>query len=719
MTPSTGKRVSQSVLGLFVVLGAFVPGAWGQGDVQGQWSTLPYLTRTNAVHAALLYNGKVLIIAGSKSTAGTPSREAALWDPQAGTVTTQPTTWYMFCNGMVALSDGRVFVAGGTIKNNPFLGSKQSAIYDPATNTFTNAQNMAHGRWYPTVTMLSDGGIMTFSGLNETTGATNNAVEFYTVGSGWSTQYPASWTPPLYPRMHLLPSGNIFYSGSTATSRLFNPSTKTWTTVANTNLGSTRTYGSSVLLPLTPANNYRPKVMILGGGIPSATTTTEIIDLGASSPAWQWGRDMTQPRVEMDAVLLPTGKVLAIGGSATDEDATTASLNADLYDPETNTFSSAGANSFARLYHTVALLMPDATVWLAGGNPQRGTYEQRMEIYKPAYLFTRDVNNNVVAATRPTIASAPSGINWNTQFAVSTPDAANISSAVLMRPGSSTHAFDMDARLVGVTFTPGAGVLTLTGPPNSNIAPRGYYMLFLINDQGVPSVAKFVLLNGAGAAPPNPTGASPSTGSTSGGTSGTITGTGFAVGATVKFGGTSATNVTVVNSTSITATTPAHSAGAVSVVVTNTDNQSGTLSNGYTYTSGSGGGGIALVQSNSAPTTFQPSLVTLAAAFNLAQSAGNLNIVAAGWGDKTSVVSRVTDSRGNTYSPAGVMTTGSGLRQAIYYAKSIAGGSNTVTVSFNRAAVYPDVRILEYSGLDPSNPLDVTAAGGGTGKGEG
>src|SRR3984893_11764463 len=359
MTPSTGKRVSQSVLGLFVVLGAFVPGAWGQGDVQGQWSTLPYLTRTNAVHAALLYNGKVLIIAGSKSTAGTPSREAALWDPQAGTVTTQPTTWYMFCNGMVALSDGRVFVAGGTIKNNPFLGSKQSAIYDPATNTFTNAQNMAHGRWYPTVTMLSDGRIMTFSGLNETTGATNNAVEFYTVGSGWSTQYPASWTPPLYPRMHLLPSGNIFYSGSTATSRLFNPSTKTWTSVANTNLGSTRTYGSSVLLPLIPANNYRPKVMILGGGTPSATTTTEIIDLGASSPAWQWGRDMTQPRVEMDAVLLPTGKVLAIGGSANDEDATTASLNADLYDPETNTFSSAGANSFARLYHTVALLMPD------------------------------------------------------------------------------------------------------------------------------------------------------------------------------------------------------------------------------------------------------------------------------------------------------------------------------------------------------------------------
>ena len=133
--------------------------------------------------------------------------------------------------------------------------------------------------------------------------------------------------------------------------------------------------------------------------MPTATATTEIIDLGAGSPAWQFGPDMSQARVEMDAVLLPTGKVLAIGGSSTDEDASTASLNADLYDPDANSFSSAGANTYPRLYHTVSLLLPDATVWLAGSNPSSGVYEQHMEIYKPAYLFTRDVNNNVVAAT--------------------------------------------------------------------------------------------------------------------------------------------------------------------------------------------------------------------------------------------------------------------------------------------------------------------------------
>ena len=106
-------------------------------------------------------------------------------------------------------------------------------------------------------------------------------MELYTPGSGWSSPVDAGWTPPLYPRMHLLPSGKVFYSGPSATSRLFNPSNpQSWSTVDTTNLGADRTYGSSVLLPLTPDNNYDPKVLILGGGSP-ATATTEPIDLGA------------------------------------------------------------------------------------------------------------------------------------------------------------------------------------------------------------------------------------------------------------------------------------------------------------------------------------------------------------------------------------------------------------------------------------------------------
>ena len=151
------------------------------------------------------------------------------------------------------------------------------------------------------------------------------------------------------------------------------------------------------------------------------------------------------------------------------------------------------------------------------------------------------------------------------------------------------------------------------------------------------------------------------------------------------------------------------------MVVKNTDNQTGTLSGGYTYTSSTGGGGIGFVQSNSERPRFNRLWRHWGASFSAAQTAGNLNIVVVGWGDVTSLVSTVTDSRGNTYSPAGGTVTGSGLRQAIYYAKNIAGGSNTVTVTLNQGAVYPDIRILEYSGLDTSNPLDVTAVGAGTG----
>ncbi|MGH3515413.1 MAG: IPT/TIG domain-containing protein, partial [Pseudonocardiaceae bacterium] len=353
---------------------------------------------------------------------------------------------------------------------------------------------------------------------------------------------------------------------------------------------------------------------------------------------------------------------------------------------------------------------------------------------------------------------------------------------------------------MGLTFTRGSGTLTVTAPPNGNIAPPGYYMLFLLNSSGVPSVAKFTKLSASGGNPPptvasiTPTSGSatggnavtiagtgflagatvslggaaatgvtvvsstsitattsahaagavnvvvtntdsqsgtlsngytytgtnpaptvsaitPNSGTANGGTPGTITGTGFLTGATVEIGGTSASGVTLVGSTSITATTPAHAAGAVSVVVTNTDAQSGTLNNGYTYTT-STGGSIAFVQVNAATPQTPTGAVVLG--YLAAQTAGNLNVVAVGWNDTTSTVSSVSDSRGNTYAQAGTTVTGSGLRQAIYYAKNIATGSNTVTVAFNQAAAYVDVRILEYNGLDTSSPLDVTAGAAGS-----
>src|SRR5712692_3289886 len=358
---------------------------------------------------------------------------------------------WCFCRMDAALIDG------GTIQYDPFYGQPQVAAFHPASNTFTNVQNMAHGRWYPTILTLGDGRVMAFSGLNET-GGTNTAVEFYTVGSGWSEQYPASWTPDLYPRLHLLPDGKVFYSGAQTTSKLFDPSTTTWnTSVATTNYSGRRNYGTSVLLPLTLASNYDAKVIIMGGHSP-CTNTSEIIDLGAPAPAWVFGPNMSEARIEMNAVILPDGRELAVGGS----------------DP--------------RLYHSVALLLPDATVRLAGGNPSRGTYVQQMEVYQPPYLF----DSTGALATRLSITGAPSSSSYGNTFTVQTPDAASIAHVVLVRNGTVTHAFGMDQREVEMSSTAGSGALTVTAPPNGNIAPPGYYMLFILNNSGVPSVATFV-----------------------------------------------------------------------------------------------------------------------------------------------------------------------------------------------------------------------------------
>jgi Galactose oxidase-like, Early set domain len=205
---------------------------------------------------------------------------------------------------------------------------------------------------------------------------------------------------------------------------------------------------------------------------------------------------MAQARVEMEATILPNGKILVDGGSAKDEDASTASMKAEIYDPATNSFSSAGSNAFPRLYHNVQLLLPDGTVALTGGNPEQGVFENHIEIYQPSYLFNADGS----LAIRPTIGTnAPASISYAGSFNVPTPDASSIASVVLMKAGSVTHSFDMDQRYVGLSFTTGPGNLTVTGPPNSNIAPPGYYMLFLVDRVGTPSVASWVQVSGAAA----------------------------------------------------------------------------------------------------------------------------------------------------------------------------------------------------------------------------
>ena len=509
------------------------------GHPAGMWSTLPITMPINPIHAALLHTGKILVVSGSgncpPTMAGCPSgpqypHGAALMDLSTNKITTISTSWDMFCNGMSIMQDGRVLINGGTkgygslevvgvAAEIPFTGLANTSIFDPGTESMVDVTPTAHGRWYPTVTELNDGRMMTTSGLNDTDGNNNNTSEIWD-GQKWSAEIPGDphisdfpeFGFPLYPRMHLLPTGHVFYSAPSSATIDFNPTNQTWTLVAWTTYpgpndpNGERIYGTSVLLPLTPQNNYSPKVMILGGDNP-ATDTTELIDLSPTgaqlsaacpnyAPCWVPGPKMAQPRVEMEATILPNGKVLVDGGSAKDEDASTASMKAEIYDPATNSFSSAGSNAFPRLYHNVQLLLPDGTVALMGGNPEQGVFENHIEIYQPSYLFNADGS----LATRPTIgANAPSSISYDGSFNVPTPDASSIASVVLMKAGSVTHSFDMDQRYVGLSFTAGSGSLTVTGPPNSNIAPPGFYMFFLVNRSGTPSLARWVQVSGAAA----------------------------------------------------------------------------------------------------------------------------------------------------------------------------------------------------------------------------
>ena len=485
--------------------------------------TVPYLMPINPISATLLHTGKILIVAGSENdpdnySAGGESYRNAVWDPTGtdeSSITVQNVPYDVFCSGTAVLPDGRPLVIGGTA-SYAFTGDNRASIFNPTTEDFVQSQNMADGRWYGTATALGDGRIMAFSGY-DSGGGINNSVEIYSLtdaGAGWTTPVTAPFSPSLFPRLLLLPDGTVFFTGQgtgnqTPNSWRFNPVNQHWTSSAATT--GVRQYGSAVLLPLLPPS-YKPRVVNFGG---SGQSSTEIIDLSASSPTWTPGPNMSTGRIEMNAVILPNGKVLTEGGSVTNEVPDTPGKTADLYDPVSNSFSSGGTASRSRLYHSTALLLPDATVMSMGSNPDGGNYEPAIEIYTPPYLF--DANDQLIT-NRPAITgtSLASGVvGYNAPFSVTYTSASPISSAVLVRPGADTHGFDMDQRLVGLCgpspqpACSGSGTLTLTSPPNGNIAPPGYYMLFLLDSAGVPSKAQFIQLSTYTTTPPSGTITSP------------------------------------------------------------------------------------------------------------------------------------------------------------------------------------------------------------------
>jgi hypothetical protein len=442
-------------------------------SVMGQWSSAQNWPIVS-VHTHLLPTGKVFFYGYSD--------DAYFWDPATGAITAAPKAGYnTFCSGHSFLSDGRLLISGGHISNS--VGLSNASIYDPFTNSFTALPNMNAGRWYPTNTTLANGEVLVVSGDVDTTQGVNMVPQVWRQGSGWRDLTGASLALPLYPFMYLAPNGKVFFAGPTQVTRYLDTAGDgAWSLVGNSTFGN-RSYGSSVM--------YQDgKVLIVGGGDPP-TATAEVIDLNASSPAWRSVAPMANRRRQTNATLLPDGKVLVTGGSsgAGWDNASAAVYAPELWDPTTETWTTVASFTKYRGYHSIALLLPDGRVLSSGGdgNPTA-------EVYSPGYLFK---------GARPVISSAPTKVFYGQTFFIETGDAARIGTVTLLRLSSVTHSFNMDQRINRLTFTARANGLDVSGPSNANLSPPGYYLLFILDGSGVPSVAKIVQVDPVPPAPPS------------------------------------------------------------------------------------------------------------------------------------------------------------------------------------------------------------------------
>jgi hypothetical protein len=229
---------------------------------------------------------------------------------------------------------------------------------------------------------------------------------------------------------------------------------------------------------LDPTMGWR--VLHTGGLVEEAgTTAAELIDFSDPNPTWRAIAPMNHGRWFPNSALLPNGKLLVVGGGRVYN--ADPIFEAEIFDPDTETWSEEPPMTVPRLYHSVALLLPDGRVWVAGTDA-----ELRMELYSPDYLD---------AGPRPVIGPAPQAVAYGQFFAVQVDDAQDIGSVCFIRLGTATHAFNTEQRCVSLEFTASAAdQLEITAPTNLNLAPPGHYMLFIMNTAGVPAVAPIVQL---------------------------------------------------------------------------------------------------------------------------------------------------------------------------------------------------------------------------------
>ena len=488
------------------------PAPQGDPSIVGAWSPVTNLNTISsgpivAIHTSLLPNGKVLFFTRQQDSTGNDNvngfSRSYVWDPASGSVISEAFngTTNLFCSGHAFIHDGRLLVTGGHLGGD-LRGEPDANFYDWNTGAWSSAASMGRGRWYPTNVALGNSEMLVDAGFDEFQ-QFNNQPQVWQTNNTWralsSAPDPHNNT---YPWLHLAPNGQVFHSGpSVATRYLRTSGAGQWTFVANNAVLDNRVAGTSV--------NYDDgKVLIIGGGgdNPMASLPRrdcEMINLNVSpvisntitsvAPAPQWRRvgDMAFGRRQLNATVLPDGKVLVTGGTSSPgaDEPSGAIFAAEMYNPDTEAWTTMASMQVKRLYHSTALLLPDGRVFSAGGGfpPGPGEVNQpNYEIYSPPYLFK---------GPRPTITAAPSEVALNTNFFITTPDAASISKVTMIRLGSVTHAFNQNQRFTELIFRPQANGLEVQFPGGANLTPSGHYMLFLVNSNGVPSVASIVKIS--------------------------------------------------------------------------------------------------------------------------------------------------------------------------------------------------------------------------------
>ena len=675
----------------------------------GQWSALapsPIL----AVHDMLLANGKFLQFDGWQQPQPT-----YVFDPVANSYTETDAPDSIFCSGNAFLPDGRVITVGGygSLKGGA-LGIKDTSVFDPATSSWSRVADMHLDRWYPTLTELSDGRYVAISGNSADATTWADTPEVYDPAANTWTLLSAITTPQVheeeYPFSYLAPNGKVFTIGPSEDQSFFlDVGNQTWKPVGASGIVN----GSSVM--------YLPGKILYSGGAPSVIATTNstngtaVIDLNAATPSWQRTAPMANNRIYHTLTMLADGKVLAVGGEASSDQniIKTGVLPTEIWDPATQTWSAAAPIAASRNYHSSAALMADGRVLVAGGgHPNSGSDPGQFstQIYSPAYLSN---------GPRPTINNSTAAVTYGAPITVATPDADSIGSVNLVSLAADTHQADMNQHFVPLTFTAGAGSLSVASPNSASLAPPGNYMLFILNKNGVPSVAAPIrILAAAPTAPAAPTAVVATAGNNS---------------ATVSWsapanGGAAVSSYTVTPYVGASAQTPVTVTGnppATAKTVTG-------LTNGVSYTftvtaTNSIGTGVASTPSN--PVTpgsvavpvfvqqisgHQSDVGSLTTSLGSPVTAGNRLVVEVGvWSQAHATTSAVTDSAGDAFAEVSHFAAADGTEQSVWTAPVTAGGGSSVTLTATTTSV-ADVGMaaLEYGGLSTtagSAAVDVQA----------